>query len=494
VLIPGSSETQNGGSTTTRFPFERDERWLLVQRVVRSKSFVKASQLREILIYVTHRVLLDEGVAIPEHEIACKVLGRREAFNPNDDNIVRVQAGHLRRKLEQYFSTEGRDESYVLVIPKGAYVPHFVPRQDTAAFDNAVYRFEQGPSEPQSTFTIKALTSSIVEREPTPFRTHLNPDRNPSAPPLLDQPSTGLRWNLRPLLKVQWYWLFVAFSLGLGIMICFYRLTATPPLVAAARGLPRNIIEQRIFASGFPLTVVTTDSSLVLLQNSLHTDISISDYVGGQYPSNVLAYSASAAQRATLENATAGRYTSLGDLTIAWQCEDLAQQFNTPATLRYARYMSVRDFEKGNFILIGSRRGNPWISLFEPQLNFALEEDKETHLFHFMNRNPQSGEQKIYSNQQEPRGDYVSYVDIALVPNLTKTGYVLLLNGSVMDSNEAAAHLVFDGDLSAPLLHTVNSQSIGKTQAIEIFLRVHSLQGAPSKFDILATRTSLINP
>ena len=148
----------------------------------------------------------------------------------------------------------------------------------------------------------------------------------------------------------------------------------------------------------------------------------------------------------------AGRYTSLGDLTIAWRCQELAQQLGTSATLQYARYMSVRDFEKGNFILIGSRRGNPWTSLFEPQLNFALEEDKENHLFHFVNKNPKAGEQKIYSNQQEPHGDYLSYVDIALVPNLTKTGYVLLLNGSVMDSNEAAAHLIFDGDFSVAAL------------------------------------------
>jgi len=466
-----------------------------VQRIVRSKSFIKASQLREILIYVTHRVLLDESVAIPEHEIACKVLGRREAFNPNDDNIVRVQAGHLRKKLDQYFSTEGLEEPHILVIPKGAYVPHFVPRQNLEAFDNTVYTFEQNPSGPQAVFTTATLIPSKLEREPTPipFRTHPDPDNNLSAPALLDQPPAGSRWNLQPLLKVQWYWLLVAFGLGLGIMIGFYRLTPASPSVAATRGLPRNIIEQRIFASGSPLSIVSTDSSLVLLQNSLHTDISINDYVGGQYPSNVLAHSTDPLQRTALENAAAGRYTSLGDLTIAWQCEDLAQQFNTPATLRYARYMSVRDFEKGNFILIGSRRGNPWTSLFEPQLNFALEEDKETHLFHFANKKPGPGEQKIYFNQQQTSGDYVSYVDIALVPNLTKTGYVLLLNGSVMDSNEAAAHLIFDGDLSAPLLHTVDSPVIGKTQSIEIFLRVHSLQGAPNKFDVLATRTSLIN-
>ena len=474
-------EPHHDGYIGANASLEHDERWLLVQRILRSKHFIKASQLREILTYVARQVILDEGVAIPEHEIACKVLGRREGFNPNDDNIVRVQAGHLRKKLEQYFTDEGRDEPYVLEIPKGAYVPRFVPQMNT--------------SESRPTIAAETSFSARPEQEPASAfpRMHADPDDEPSVTGISNQSLTKSQRKLQSLPKVPWYWLLAAFSLGIVAMVCFYRLASTPPLIAAARGLPRNIIEQRIFASDAPLSIVTTDSSLVLLQNTLHTDISISDYTGGQYPSNLLAHSADDARRVALENATAGRYTSLGDLTIAWQCQELAQQLGTSATLRYARYMSVRDFEKGNFILIGSRRGNPWISLFEPQLNFALEEDKETHLFHFLNRNPKPGEQKTYANEQEPHGDYLSYVAIALVPNLTKTGYVLLLNGSVMDANEAAAHMIFDGDLSSPLLHAIDHQLANKSEYIEIFLRVHSLQGAPSKFDVIGTRTGPIN-
>ena len=485
MAISSSSEAGNDAFAATNFPFEHDERWLLVQRIIRSTPFVKASQLREILIYVTRQILLDEGSAIPEHEIAYKVLGRRESFNPNDDNIVRVQAGHLRKKLDQYFSTEGREEPYVLVIPKGTYVPHFVPRQNAEVLENAVPKVEQSPSEAQSNLITSAITSPKTEQEPAflPFRSHDNSENEPPVSALTKKPFTGLRW----------YWLLVAFGLGIGVMVSYYRLTSTSPSMAAVSGLPLNMIEQRIFASGAPLSIVTTDSSLVLLQNTLHTDISIADYVGGHYPSSLLTPSLDEGRRITLEKATTGRYTSLGDLTIAWQCQELAQKLGTAATLRYARYMNVRDFEKGNFILIGSRRGNPWISLFEPQLNFALEEDKETHFFHFANKNPQAGEQKTYPNEQQPHGEYISYVDIALVPNLTKTGYVLLLNGSVMDSNEAAARLIFDGDISALLPRAVKNDAAGKAIYFEIFLRVHSLEGAASKCDVIATRTGVMN-
>jgi hypothetical protein len=485
-MLKLDESAQNGELTSVSSPFARDERWLLVQRIIASKYFIKASQLRDILIYVTSQVLSDEKIAIPEHEIACKVLGRRESFNPNDDNIVRVQAGHLRRKLDQYFSTEGREEPYILIIPKGTYVPHFVLRQREGASDSARPLLHLDTVEPQATLATAVSTSSNVETSLVPLRTEISPGP-PSYSPS-EKPAKSLKGNSETKQISKWFWFLVAFSLGIAITILVYRLDSKSHLAAATKELPRNFIEQRIFVAGSPLSVVATDSSLVLLQNTLHTDITISDYIGGRYPSNLLAHASNVEQEAALENATVGRYTSLGDLTISWRLEELAQQFGTSATLRYARYMNVRDFERGNFILIGSRRGNPWISLFEPQLNFALEEDMETHLFHFRNKSPEAGEQKTYANLQEPHGAYVSYVDIALVPNLTKTGSVLLLNGSVMDSNEAAARLIFGGDIPASLLQTFGHDTPGNAQDIEVFLRVHSLEGAPSQYDVIAVR------
>jgi len=77
-----------------------DERWTLVQRILASRHFQKAPQLREILLYLSRRTIEDSPSAISEHDIGCNVLGRRPDFNPNEDNIVRVQVRHLRKKLE----------------------------------------------------------------------------------------------------------------------------------------------------------------------------------------------------------------------------------------------------------------------------------------------------------------------------------------------------------------------------------------------------------
>src|SRR5207302_1506343 len=56
--------------------FARDERWLLAQRVVRSKGFQRAAQLRAILLYVSKFAILGTDEQLREDDIAREVLGR----------------------------------------------------------------------------------------------------------------------------------------------------------------------------------------------------------------------------------------------------------------------------------------------------------------------------------------------------------------------------------------------------------------------------------
>lgn len=79
----------------------------------------------------------------------------------------------------------------------------------------------------------------------------------------------------------------------------------------------------------------------------------------------------------------------------------------------------------------------------------------------------------------------MSYVDIAIVPNLTKTGYVLLLNGATMDANEAASELIFRKDLPPLLAKLFNSDSDIGSQPVEIFLRDHAVDGVVSSFEVI---------
>lgn len=49
------------------------------------------------------------------------VFGRPVDYDTSQDTLVRVQASQLRKKLQQYFEEEGREETLIVDLPKGSY-------------------------------------------------------------------------------------------------------------------------------------------------------------------------------------------------------------------------------------------------------------------------------------------------------------------------------------------------------------------------------------
>ena len=62
---------------------------------------------------------------LKEYVIATEFFGRKENYNPRIDSTVRVQAGRLRTKLTEYYSTEGKADRVLIDLPKGHYTPVF---------------------------------------------------------------------------------------------------------------------------------------------------------------------------------------------------------------------------------------------------------------------------------------------------------------------------------------------------------------------------------
>jgi hypothetical protein len=100
----------------------------LVRRVASSETFEKSPRLRAFFLHVCRCALEGKSEEATEQQIGIWVYGRSPGYNPNEDNIVRSQARVLRMKLEHHFANEGRDESQVITIPKGRYLPVFEPR------------------------------------------------------------------------------------------------------------------------------------------------------------------------------------------------------------------------------------------------------------------------------------------------------------------------------------------------------------------------------
>src|SRR5689334_1678078 len=115
------------GSATglTDYPPEREA----VQRVLHSGIFDRAPNLALILRYVCDRFFDGRLEEIREYNIAVDALGRPSDFDQKRDSIVRVEAHRLRKRLADYYKTAGQNDSVIIQIPAGTYVPQFVRRE-----------------------------------------------------------------------------------------------------------------------------------------------------------------------------------------------------------------------------------------------------------------------------------------------------------------------------------------------------------------------------
>src|SRR5947209_7265371 len=94
----------------------------MVERLARS------SRLSNLLRYLGEKYLHGEADRISEYGNATDVFGRAATFDPGQDAIARVETHRLRKKLKEYYETEGKDQPIRICIPGGSYVPVFQHR------------------------------------------------------------------------------------------------------------------------------------------------------------------------------------------------------------------------------------------------------------------------------------------------------------------------------------------------------------------------------
>ncbi len=114
---------------------DREQKLEQLEKVLHSRTLQNSESLKAFLRFVVEKTLDDQGVQLKEYTIATEVFGRNTDYDPRIDSVVRVQAGRLRTKLQEYYTTEGKGDSVVIDLPKGHYYPVFTcPRPDAAFY------------------------------------------------------------------------------------------------------------------------------------------------------------------------------------------------------------------------------------------------------------------------------------------------------------------------------------------------------------------------
>jgi hypothetical protein len=427
---------------------------LLVERVAGSQELRRASRLREFLVYVCQQTLEQKVATIHEQEIGVAVFGRPESYDTNIDNIVRVNATALRKRLEHYFGDEGAQEEIVIEIPRGSYMPVFRRRPGTVT---------ERSVEPQ--VRLPELSTVEMEAETAPVVTSL-PAKSAA----------------RSYLRV-WQTVAALLLITCGVLMWQNRLldrqverwTAEPAL---------KTFWGEFFGQGRQTDVMVADTSFALAEDFLQRTIPLNDYVNYNYKQTVKDPALSEDHRKDLGMVLERNNGSIGDFQVAQQILALDRDPQR-VQLKFARDFTTDEAKANNLVLIGSTESNPWVNLFADKLNFALQYDPTEQRAYVTNHAPAAGEQAEYSTPRNGKPATTGYGVIAYVPNVNGKGKALILEGTDSQATGAAGEFVTNEDSMASF---ESKFPPGQVPSFEILLRTTQLSGTPLRAEIAAYR------
>jgi hypothetical protein len=445
------------GAQLTETPlseFAGDERWQLVNRIAGSPPFQRSARLRTFLLYVVEQSLAGKTGRLHEHDIGCAIFNREPGYNPVDDNIVRVHARQLRIRLDTYFQSHGKDEKLEVVIPKGTYVPEFRPRGAR----------REKPEEPQSV-DLQIAEVPLTEPEPAPATDHAVALTNLVA-------GRRLPWILCALLALTCIWLG------------FSPLWKTPQPGRASTPPPRLLAA--VMDPARPTIVVAPDSGIPIFSDLFGRTVGLADYLNPAFPESLLPSQADASTRKMFELMDRRAMVTFSTAVAMSRIVAASERSGRRLHLRFAHHLNAREFDEGNFILIGNSAANPWAGLYEKNLNFRTAWDPDSGRTIFRNQTPREGEMPVYEAKRIGEQVIDSYSVIALIRRQTgeRRSNVLIIEGLNSESTEAAADFVCDFLRTRDFIPSAKPND----PPFEILLHLRSAGGAVSESKVISSR------
>lgn len=139
-------------------------------------------------------------------------------------------------------------------------------------------------------------------------------------------------------------------------------------------------------------------------------------------------------------------------------------------------------------MLLGAFEANPWLELFERNMNFLLRNNYKTNTFSVINQSPHPGEPAAWQSKQDDPQRRV-YGIVAFTPNLSDSGNALLVEGTSMAGTEAAWDFVSDDAELLPFLKKIQRPD-GSLPHFELVLGTQNMSSSAVHSSLLAWRLS----
>ena len=430
-------------------PITPDACWKVLEGAAASDHLKRATRLKEFLYYVGKKSIKEGFSDIHEQEIGQAVFGRKDSYDTSQDNIVRVSATELRRRVDAYFAAEGKDEPLIFEIPRGSYTPIFR------------WRTEIRPPNRQRSSKLEMLPCLPASLQPW-WRTQLPLLLVSAAAIVLAVVCVTLWRENRSLHKMVYTW------------------DGQPAL---ARFWPRFLDSKQ------DTDIVLADTSFAIVEDMMKQSYPLTDYLNRNYMSQVRTFSLCTADNKVVnsiafESIAARNNGSFGDFEVAQRIVALYPR-STSVHVSYAREFTADSVKRDNVILIGSRKSNPWVDLFTEQMNFLVKYDAKLDQSYVENLHPRAGEQAMYLQPANPYAS-LGYSVIAYLPNPSRTGSALIIEGTNAEATNAAGEFVTSEEAMGNFLRKLPGTGV---PFFEILLKTSRMSGTPLQAEVVAYRT-----
>jgi hypothetical protein len=133
---------------------ERDAIQQQLDRILEHPSFRNSKRYPNLLRYIVEHTMRGE-THLKERVLGVEVFGRDPMYDTNEDPIVRITAGEIRKRIAQYYHEPGHEGELRIDLPPGSYHPvYHLPDELT-------------PTEPIHTIPVEAIPAVAEQSLPS---------------------------------------------------------------------------------------------------------------------------------------------------------------------------------------------------------------------------------------------------------------------------------------------------------------------------------------
>jgi hypothetical protein len=375
-----------------------------LESILGSPFFRTSNRSKQFLSYVVQHTLESGHEPLKERTIGAKLFQRPAGYSTGDDPVVRVQAGEVRRRLEQYHHATVGQSPVRIELPVGSYAPEF--RWATPP-----------PDEP-----------APVERLPAE---RIKPERASQSPVSIapiDVVAKSSRRFAQPRLMLG---LTVALAVALlGAFV--YRASNGNPTVNQFWAPALATTEPVLICLAKPTVYVPSPGLLQRYSKSpgeFTTELQRLTQPPPMQPQDTLVWG---------DMVEYGDYgVAAGDAYAAVRLSALLGQMGKESQVRIGSHYSFADLRNSPAIVVGAFN-NRWTMQMTSNLHFAFVEEDGKQMIR-----EQGPAGRAWSAKFGPHGEVIE--DFAIVTRLlnSKTGqFVVSTAGILADGTQAAAELV----------------------------------------------------